>query len=162
MFFVIKLVYFSMPNISIFTIKKFNSILIFLALSIFIGSCAPALGYSSKNYEKVLDTWVGEKIDAFVESWGYPQRKFVDPNGRKVYVYERARIVKLLSEKKGSYSERARNSFTNAAAMLASSGQKINGNKLFFKCTTWIETNDAGEIVNWRWKGNECIAGELK
>jgi hypothetical protein len=151
-----------MPNKIIFMFRKFKSLLFFSGLFLLLGACASTLGYSSKNYEKVLDTWVGEKIDTLVESWGYPQKKFIAPNGRKVYVYERSRIVKMLSEKRGSHSDRARNSFTNAVAILASSGQKISSDKLLFICMTWIETNDDGDIVNWRWNGNDCTAGELK
>jgi hypothetical protein len=119
-------------------------------------SCAQMMGYTSENYEKILDTWVGENISSLVNQWGYPNDQFVSPSGRKVYVYEQSRIIRIPTNQitDVKVKENWDSSYTVTG--------KRKYNTIEYVCVTWIETNDSGDIVNWRWEGNNCVSEGLK
>ena len=89
---------------------------------------------TTANYEKKLDSWKGSHINKLIDSWGYPDNSFKAPNGNTVYVYRTSRTL--------GYQ------IPNTAIIAP-----INKS-----CTTWIESNDEQIIVDWRTKGNECVA----
>jgi hypothetical protein len=67
--------------------------LLYVLLLLFLSSCATGPRPNTVNYEKILNLWVGEQIEQLTTAWGYPEKHFIAPNGRKVYVYKQSRIV---------------------------------------------------------------------
>ena len=136
--------------------RKIKSFLLITVICFFFSSCAQMMGYTSENYEKILDTWVGENISSLVNQWGYPNDQFVSPSGRKVYVYEQSRIIRIPTNQVTDVKikENWDSSYTVTG--------KRKYNTVEYKCVTWIETNDVGDIVNWRWKGNNCVSEGLE
>ena len=137
-----------------------NFLLVPILLVIF--SCATGPRPTTANYQKILDTWVGEQIDQLIAAWGYPKNEFIAPNGRKVYVYERSRIMSMPSYTTPSTSTVNVDTFSNTATVTTTPGMTFGGGIAKYVCVTWIETNNSGTIVNWNWRGNDCTAGELK
>jgi hypothetical protein len=136
--------------------RKTKLLVLLIVICFFFSSCAQMMGYTSENYEKILDTWVGENISGLVNQWGYPNDQFVSPSGRKVYVYEQSRIIRIPTNKitDVKVKENWDSSYTVTG--------KRKYNEIEYVCVTWIETNDAGDIVNWRWEGNNCVSEGLK
>ena len=145
-----------MPKYPISIMKKFILSAICVCLLVLLSSCAAMNPQYSENYEMVLDTWVGEKIGRLVNAWGYPIRKFMSPSGRKVYVYEQSQIIRIPQSQPNEVS--IKRNFDSTFTVT----EKTKYNNIELYCVTWIETNSAGDIVNWRWEGNDCTAGDLQ
>jgi hypothetical protein len=136
--------------------------LIYVLLLLFLSSRATGPRPNTANYEKILNLWVGEQIEQLTTAWGYPEKQFIAPNGRKVYVYKQSRIVSRPSYYIPGTSDVTFNDLTNTATITTSPGVTIGGGVDEYFCVTWIEINNEGTIVNWSWRGNDCKAGELK
>lgn len=89
--------------------KKFLSVLIIILL---ISPQANALGMKS-TMNKIMDSWMGEKIEKVFQYWGYPddERNIA---GRKQYYWTSSKFV-------------ATPTYTNATANIYNNTTTING-----------------------------------
>jgi len=75
---------------------------------------------------------MGHDIDEWVDKNGYPKKSFVAPNGNKVYVFHRERPGPIF------YGHGSIRPMPN------------------YHCTTYLEVDNRGIIVRYRWEGNNC------
>ena len=66
-----------------------------LLAALAVTSCA-----TTANYEKILQSWVGNSEDHLVESWGPPQRSYALSDGGEVIEY-----VRQASQTMGGYTQ---------------------------------------------------------
>ena len=142
--------------------KRALPIIIGFSILIFLSSCATGPRPNTANYEKILNLWVGEQIDKLIAVWGYPEKQFIASNGKKVYVYERSRIILKPTYHIPGTTNVTVDPSTNIATVTTQPGVTIEGGAHTYFCATWIETNNESTIMNWEWRGNDCTAGELK
>ena len=50
---------------------------------------------TTANYEKLLNTWVGNHIDNLVSSWGPPQSSYPLSDGGRVIEYTSSRNIQI-------------------------------------------------------------------
>ena len=101
-------------------------------------SCA-----STEAYEKALQQWVGKHVDALVTAWGPPQGSHRFEDGHQViqYVDRRTQYQRPWT----TYNSETGN-------------REIIDEGYFheFTCITTFETDTAGIVKSWSWKGNGC------
>ncbi len=105
---------------------------------------------TTANYEKILQSWVGDTELNLIRKWG-PPRESYETGGSKFLVYSSSRNV-YLSGTAPSYTTTVigNTAYTNAVG--GTPGQNIG-----LSCQTTFEIS--GErIVSWRWQGNACKA----
>lgn len=113
-----------------------------LGLAILVG-CA-----STRNYEAMLNTWVGSPEDALLQKWGPPSN-----------VYQSGTAKYLTFAKSGSayvpgtlptYQTSVVGNTVYSTPVGGTAGYTVSKN-----CnTTFIVQN--GRVVSWRWDGNAC------
>ena len=103
-----------------------RSLEIFLIILLFIN-----LGcYATKNYEAMLDSWIGVNISELIDVWGKPSHIYLLQDGKKVYVYSRRTLV--------------------------DEGTRYPPEEYY--CTTEFETDYKDIINKWKYKGNRCLS----
>jgi hypothetical protein len=95
-------------------------ILLFLNLS-----CA-----TTKNYEEMLDSWIGMNISELISLWGDPSHIYLRQDGTRVYVYSRRTLV--------------------------DEGNRHPTEQYY--CITEFETDYRDIITKWKYKGNKCVS----
>lgn len=110
-------------------------------------SCA-----TTANYEKILNSWVGDTELNLIRKWG-PPRQTYETGGSKFLVYLSTRNV-YLPGTAPSYTTTVIGNTAYTNPIGGTPGQNIG-----LSCQTTFEIS--GErIVSWRWQGNDCIALE--
>jgi len=114
-------------------------------VTLLITSCA-----TTKNYEIILNRWVGKNINDLISSFGYPRGSFTIPNGNKVYVYSFSRSMRMPTSTTSSYDLYGNSIYGTSTT--------TGGQVLTAWCRTYFETNKKNIIIKWRWEGNDCVA----
>jgi len=82
------------------------------------------------GYRKICESWMGAPCDKLVRNWGPPEDIMRLDDGSRLYVYENSAFVYM----------------------------GITGMGGTMWCETQFECNTEGRIVDWRFKGNNCVA----
>jgi hypothetical protein len=104
------------------------------------------------NFVKKYNTLVGQNINSFIATKGYPDSTYVLPNKNKVYVYERSRIYSMPSMMSmvgygyGGYYGGYGYGFGYGNDIVQES------------CKLFLETNKKGMIIKWSSCGNHCVS----
>ena len=98
---------------------------------------------SSEKYSAAMDSWLGADVNKLVDSWGYPDNTLKIANGNTVYIYNRST----------SYTTPVTVVNPVYGTSYASGGQTVN-----LDCQTFFEVDKNNQIVNWQWKGNNCVS----
>lgn len=114
------------------------------ALVAVLSGCASG----GKFMDTAMSSWVGSSIDEVTAAWGYPdeERTF---NGRKLYVWHR----------NGSFlapSTTTLNGQVNSFGQVSGTAMTWGGGTIPVFCTRTLEVDEAGKVVRWEWKGNNC------
>jgi len=112
-------------------------------LSLLISGCA-----TTANYETVLNSWKGQNINDLINVWGYPINSYKIPNGNMVYVYSSYESYTTPTNTTSTYSLHGNTIYGRSNTY---GGQTMN-----FWCNTFFEAKESGQIVTWRWEGNNC------
>ena len=112
--------------------------LICIIVALMIAGCATQAGY-----EKILDTWLGHAEGELISSWGVPDSVY-DAGSKKYLTYQNSRQMTLPA----SYTS---NVYGNTIYTRSYGGNTIN-----LRCKTTF-TVDRGIIVDWSFRGNDCI-----
>ena len=118
-----------------------------IAILFALAGCA-----TTANYEKILQSWVGETELNLIRKWGPPRQSY-EAGASKFLVYSSSRNV-YLPGTAPSYTTTVigNTAYTNPVG--GTPGQNIG-----LSCQTTFEIS--GErIVSWRWQGNDCTARE--
>ena len=101
-----------------------------------------------ENFVKAHNGWVGQDIRTYIKQAGYPDRTYTLPNGHKVYVYEKRRIVRepVLAPAFG---------FGHYGAY-GGLGVAYYDTIDTETCKLFLETNKKHIIVGWGYRGNAC------
>ena len=142
--------------------KKF--IFAFLSLYILSG-CA-----TTANYEKILNSWVGNHVDNLISQWGSPASTYRLSDGGQVLEYSNQRIVQT-----GGYTTTVpQTTYESGTANVYGSGGSVYGSysgtsttyvqnttpikNYSMQCVTRFTTNAQQIITKWAWQGNDCKA----
>ncbi len=102
-----------------------------LAVPLVLVACFATTG----NYEKVLQSWVGQDINRLLTEWGPPTQEYGMPNGKTMYTWLRIGGTVVT---------------TNHDANSSTSTVERNW------CKTTFVASQAGVLETWRWEGNSC------
>jgi len=112
-------------------------------LSLLISACA-----TTANYEAVLNSWKGQNISDLINDWGYPINSYKLPNGNTVYMYSSSNTYITPRNTTTTYEVRGNTIYGRSNTY---GGQTLN-----YWCNTFFEADESGQIVTWRWEGNDC------
>lgn len=117
------------------------------ALLLTLAGCA-----TTANYEKILNSWIGNTELDLIRKWGPPQQSH-ETGGRKFLVYTSSRNV-YIPGTEPSYTTTVigNTAYTNPVG--GTPGENIG-----LSCQTTFEIS-GDRIVSWRWEGNDCTALE--
>jgi len=116
-----------------------------LPLLLLVNGCA-----TTENYEKVLQTWIGENEINLIRSWGAPVQSY-EAGGVKFLVYSDSRNVTLPGVAPTYRTDCYRDTcYTNQSG--GTSDTSINMN-----CMTTFEVKGS-KISSWSYRGNDCTA----
>ncbi|KYJ87669.1 hypothetical protein AS592_11290 [Sulfurovum riftiae] len=120
-----------------------KTVLIVFSLLFFSG-CA-----SHEKFVQRYNSWVGQDIDTFIKTVGYPDTTYKLPNHNTVYVYSRSRLVTYPSMGFGfggyGYPFGYGIGYSTADVELK-------------QCKLYLEVNRKGKIVRWSSRGNNCVS----
>lgn len=107
---------------------------------------------TTANYEKILESWVGDTELNLIRKWGPPLQSH-EVGGSKFLVYSSSRTL-YLPGVAPTYTTTVIGNTAYTKPVGGTPGQNIG-----FSCQTTFEIS--GErIVSWRWQGNDCKARE--
>lgn len=144
--------------------------IIIILIFILTAGCA-----TTANYEKVLDSWVGNHLDNLIGSWGIPDKSIELSNGGAMVEYIRESTTVGGG---GSYTVPKTTHSTGNATFYGGLGKSATGS-YSGSTTTYIEKNRpvytvhrncrtrftidiSGIITKWGWEGNNCKAKDPK
>lgn len=119
--------------------KFIKNILIVLYIVTIVSCFGCTASRTTENYSKICKTWMGADINELIGKWGVPSNEYTKPNGDIMYSWLRVGSTQVTT----SYSYWL--------------GQ-VNTNKVTYYCNTTFTVNSHGEIIDWTWKGNACLA----
>jgi len=146
--------------------KVMKKLLISSIFTLLLVGCA-----TTENYEKLLNTWIGDSADNLVSSWGPPTSSYPLSNGGKVMEYVRARTVQT-----GGYSYSVpQTTYQSGSTSIYGSGggyaygtysgtsttnvqKMVPVTTLNYWCKTRFTVDNNNRITTWRWEGNNCRA----
>ena len=132
--------------------KNLSKILLIALLLGLLSACA-----TQQYYANAVHSWQGASQEEVYRVWGYPNRVQRLPNGHKVLVYheeERGRNPIYATPATTSVETKA-----NGATKVYATGGSIAGDGSYdYRCTTWLEINHKGRVVNTSFRGNNCVA----
>lgn len=131
--------------------KLIKNSIVLIALCL-LSACA-----TTQNYEQILSQWQGENIQQLMNVWGYPDAGIKLPNGNSVYMYTRQQSY--ISPPTPTMTPTIINVPGSPMAATTYNGDFIGGQTIILYCRTWFEVNPKGIIVNYRFQGNNCVAG---
>ena len=141
-----------------------RAILLLVAAGVIAG-CA-----TTANYEKILNTWVGDHADNLVSSWGPPQRSFNLSDGSTILEYTASRNIQTGGYTYTSPQTTYHSGSTSAYGSGGSAYGTYSGTSTTYVqkqtptyninlwCKTIFTANSNGIITKWSWKGNNCRA----
>ena len=130
---------------------RWTFFIILVSVSLLMNGCATTAKYQAK-----LQTWQGKNISDFVKAWGYPDREIQSYDGNTVYIYEFNDTINyppMYNPGNTYISNNAGNSIvvtTPPTYTPAGTSQ--------YNCTTWVEFNKSGIILNTAFRGNNCVS----
>ena len=123
---------------------------------------------NSKNYEKILKTWVGHHVDELVKSWGIPQGSYPLSDGGHVVEYLKQRSLQMPSfnfrRPKTTYHSGTISGFGSRGYSSGNYGgssttwetESRPGLIVSLSCKTIFQVNPEGIIAGWSFEGNDC------
>ena len=120
---------------------------------LFLLGCA-----STDNYRVAVNSWKGEKIQALIARWGYPNQVLKLVNGHSLYIYQ--------FEDRGEIPPMTMPGFTtvqvsHGATTVSSIPAIFNGGTFYeLKCTTWFEVDKTHHIIGMSFRGNNCVSSQ--
>ena len=125
-------------------IRAIHSIFILLVF-IFIAGCATEAKYKTK-----LNTFLGMSPLDLVRQWGPPQQTY-EVEGHQFLVYQQKETT-YMQGSPPSYTTQFIGNTAYTTSYGGSPGMFVN-----LSCTTTFEIDDS-KIVNWSFKGNDCVS----
>ncbi|RFC31101.1 MAG: hypothetical protein DID91_2727704414 [Candidatus Nitrotoga sp. MKT] len=134
-------------------------------VSILLTACA-----TTANYEKMLNSWVGWKVDSLVLSWGPPRSSYPLSDGGRILEFSNQRNVQIggytTTVPQTTYNSGTANVYgTGGSAYGTYSGtsttyiqQTTPVQNIAMQCITRFTVNAQGIITKWNWQGNDCRA----
>jgi hypothetical protein len=121
---------------------------------------ASALGLSgcatTQRYSDMVNSWQGQRAEALVNTWGYPDRMITAPDGNPVYVYTHTSVYQTPAYTTGNFTHVTTE---NGQTTIMQSPAYIGGGQTYYQhCTTWFEINKDKRIVHVSFRGNDCRA----
>lgn len=117
-----------------------NTLLAVLAL-LALSACA-----TQANYERRLQTYVGQNISTVMAGWGYPSGSFEAPDGNMVYVWDHQSVFISSPSYFGGYYRRG---YYGPAV-------DFPGQAYTYRCQTYFEVDKKKTILSWKVQGNDC------
>ncbi|EEO27782.1 hypothetical protein OFAG_00935 [Oxalobacter formigenes HOxBLS] len=128
---------------------KKMTLLLSLVFSILLAGCA-----TTANYEKILNSWLGNTEELLIQKWGVPDTVYESGN-RKYLVYYRQNTVYFPGTPPTYQSWY--DSLTQTVTTTQTGGYSGRSFNYYCKTTYTVEN---GRIIHWQWQGNACTAYE--
>ncbi len=146
-------------------VKHLGTLLSLAAVVVMLASCA-----TTANYEKILDSWVGARVDALVGVWGPPKSSYPLSSGGKVIEYVKEGSVPVggftYYSPVTTYSSGTMNvigsrssafgSYSGTSTAMVPQTTPVYNIPLY--CKTLFTANPEDIIVSWKHEGNHCVA----
>lgn len=126
-----------------------------LALSLIVlafSGCA-----TTGNYQRMVNTWVGQHVDDLIGRWGYPTREFEDRNGNKIVAYELAQNRRNPVYTTPATTHTSYQYYANNSQSVTIPGVQMGGNEYTAWCYTYFELDGNDVIIKWTHQGNACV-----
>lgn len=142
--------------------KKLFCLAIILSLVFLISGCA-----TTKNYEKVLDTWMGSTADDLVNSWGPPQNSYTRNDGGKVLEYAKQSSFKIggftystpvTTQHTGSLNTLRGGTYNYSGTSTTYEERQVPVQTFTTSCVTRFIVDKNDTIRSWSWEGDACVA----
>ncbi len=110
---------------------------------------------TTAKYNTMVSAWKGQKAEALVNTWGYPDRTITAPDGNPVYVYTRHEVTQVPAYTNGGYTQVSTQG--GQTTVLQTPVYTTGGQTFYSNCTTWFEIDKNDQrIVNISFRGNAC------
>lgn len=126
-----------------FLLKSFS-----LASLVSVTGCASSPPATQRDFEIIINTWVGVPKSRLIEKFGYPDQKHESESGNEVLEYAEAKDHQLPST-----------TITQPFGDLYIS-TTTGGGSIHTSCKTFFEIHDS-TITKVSWRGDGCIAQPL-
>ena len=126
------------------SMKKFLGIVV---LGLLLTGCFA----TTKNYEAILDTWIGASEDHLVEKWGVPNGVYKKNDGGKILTFVSTGSMYMPGQ---NTSKTTSDPWGGTTTTVTSS----SGTVIPLKCKTTFIISPSGKIKSWTWEGNDCTA----
>lgn len=137
----------------------------FLVVIPFLMGCA-----TTEGYKRLLNTWTGSHVDRLIQSWGVPRSSFKLSDGGEVLEYADSRQAQW-----GGFTTIVpQTTYHTGNASVFGAGGPVYGSysdtsttyvqktspvyNITLQCITRFTTDASGIIVNWSFRGNNCVA----
>ena len=143
--------------------KDKSMFLYFKAISVFLLIFAVTNNvFAVQTINAVKSKWIGVSIDKLIEKHGYPDQRFIAPNGNTVYVVIKnvsklypvpvfrqpeRKDIDIFNTKTGSYSY---------GSTTTGGGWTVEQQMQKTECAGYFEVNSENIIVELKFKGEEC------
>lgn len=112
--------------------------------AILVSACA-----TTANYERTLNSWIGQSESALVAAWGPPSGVYVAPDGSRILTFNDARSLNV----PGSAPSYRITTAGNAVYATPYGGRSAINMDLY--CQTHMTVRN-GIVASWSWEGNDC------
>ena len=118
--------------------------LLFLLVFLALNGCA-----SHEKFAQRYNSWVGQDINTFIKTVGYPDSTYKLPNHNTVYVYSRTRLVSYPS---------MNFAFGGYGYPFGYGIGYDTADVELKQCKLYLEVNRKGKIIHWASRGNNCVS----
>ena len=135
----------------------FRKIIYLFILTVLLSGCA-----TTKKYEALLNTWMGDSEESLIRSWGAPQSSYQMENGKKAVGYSyRKTIVSggysyVTSETVYDQSSCGAHGSCWPATEYVTQTTPVSSTDYWCDTTFFIGVD--GRIEGWHWQGNNCVS----
>jgi hypothetical protein len=136
-------------------------VFVLLAVILCLAGCA-----TTANYEKTCASWIGDKEDSLISSWGPPQSTYTLSDGSRVIQYVRegnAQVGGLTyTAPQTTYNNGVINGYGGSATYNGTSTQFVEQTtpvyNIHLSCITRFTIDSSGIIQSYSFEGNNCLA----
>ena len=124
---------------------------------------------TGKDYQKVLDSWLGYDIEALVRRWGYPTNVIETLNGNTLHVFQRpgnsikteGQYDRIFSALPDQFEYISSSTFKSKVGFTAlpeyiSMTYSDDLETLGFSCEAMFEVNPNNRVTHWSYRGYDC------
>ena len=123
---------------------------------------------TGRDYQIVLDSWVGYDINLLIRRWGSPTNIFPARNGNSIFVFGKSdnrsdparvykHIFKALPDASYTTTFKSKYGFSALPEYISLIRQgPVGAEVVRLSCETLLEVNEGNSITHWSYRGYDC------